>query len=120
MITTIADAPENVAAFVAAGEVNKEDYTSVVIPRVEENLKQEGHINFLLVLDTKLSNFSMSTIMQDLGIGLKHFTKWHKMAIVSESGAINEFTDAFSYVIPGEAKGFTHTELEEATKWVSE
>lgn len=41
------------------------------------------------------------------------------MAIISESTAINTFTDIFSYIAPGEAKGFTHGELEKAKEWVS-
>lgn len=41
------------------------------------------------------------------------------MAIVSESEGINKFTDVFSYIAPGEAKGFTHEQLEEAKEWVT-
>jgi hypothetical protein len=40
------------------------------------------------------------------------------MAIVSESGPINTFTDLFSYIAPGEVKGFTNAELNEAITWV--
>lgn len=119
MITIIQDAPANVAAFRATGEVNKEDYNNVVIPVVDALVNKQDAINFMLVLDTSLSNFSLMALLKDLGMGLKHFTKWHKMAIVSESGAINTFTDLFSYVAPGEAKGFTHAQMEDAISWVS-
>ena len=113
------DAPSNVAAFRAMGEVTKDDYTNVVVPTIDALVKKQDKINFMLVLDTDLKNFTMGAFLQDLGVGLKHFTKWHKMAIVTESGAINTFTDMFSYVAPGEAKGFTHAQLQEATDWVS-
>lgn len=113
------DVPDNVAGFRATDKVTKADYENVVIPKIDEHVKQQGKINFMLVLDTKMSNFSFGAILEDLGVGLKHFSKWHKMAIVSESNAINKFTDIFSYVAPGEAKGFTHAELEEAKTWVS-
>ncbi|MES2848986.1 MAG: STAS/SEC14 domain-containing protein [Bacteroidota bacterium] len=119
MISTITDVPENVAAFRATGDVDKGDYNNVVIPVVDALVKKQGSINFMLVLDTSLTNFSAMALMKDLGIGLKHFTKWHKMAIISESGAIKTFTDLFSYVAPGQAKGFTHAQMEEATRWVS-
>jgi hypothetical protein len=36
MITIIPEAPENVAAFNATGEVTKEDFEKLVIPRVKE------------------------------------------------------------------------------------
>jgi SpoIIAA-like len=119
MISIIKDAPPNVAAFRATGEVAKADYDNIVIPTIDALVKKQDSINFLLVLDTSLSNFTIAALLKDLAVGIKHFTKWHKMAIVSESGAINTFTDLFSYIAPGESKGFTHAELEEATKWVS-
>lgn len=119
MITVINDAPVNVAAFRATGEVGKEDYNNIVIPVVDALVQKQDSINFMLVLDTAISNFSIMALLKDLGVGLKHFTKWHKMAIVSDSSAINTFTDLFSYVAPGEAKGFTHARMAEAVKWVS-
>ena len=119
MIQVITEVPSNVAAFRALGEVDAADYKKIVIPVIDELVKRQGKINFLLVLDTPLKDFTAGAIVQDLGVGLKHFTKWHKMAIVSESGAINTFTDFFSYIAPGDAKGFTHAELKEAISWVS-
>lgn len=119
MISLINTAPSNVAAFRATGEIDKDDYKNVVFPAIEELLKKQDKINFMLVLDTDMKNFTAGAILSDLGVGLKHFTKWHKMAIVSGSEAINKFTDIFSYVAPGEAKGFTHQQLEEAQSWVS-
>ena len=119
MITVINTAPANTAAFRATDHVGKADYDNIVIPVIDALVKKQGHINFMLVLDTSISHFSIGALMKDLGVGLKHFTKWHKMAIISESGAINTFTDLFSYIAPGEAKGFTHAQLKEAEKWVS-
>lgn len=119
MITLIQEAPQNVVAFRAIGDVGKEDYEQVVIPAIDALVKKQDRINFMLVLDTSLSNFTIMALMKDLGVGIKHFTKWHKMAIVSESGAINTFTNLFSYIAPGEAKGFRHTQMEEALEWVS-
>lgn len=119
MISIIKDVPENIVAFRATGDVNKADYENVVIPAIDDLVKLKGKINFMLVLDTSLGNFTISALFKDLSVGLKHFTKWHKMAIVSESEGINTFTDLFSYIAPGEAKGFTHAELTKAINWVS-
>ena len=120
MITILSDVPENVVAFRATGEVDKEDYKSVVIPAIDNHVKQHGKINFMHVLDTAVKNFSIGAFLQDLGVGLKHFTKWHKMAIVSEYDGVNKFTDFFSYIASGEARGFKHAELNDAKQWVSE
>ncbi len=106
-------------AFRATGDVHKADYDNILIPAVDALVQKQGRINFMLVLDTPVSHFSIGALMKDLGVGWKHFTKWHKMAIISESGAINTFTDLFSYIAPGTSKGFTHAHLDEAIAWVS-
>ena len=111
--------PSNVAAFRAIGEVDRDDYKNIVIPEFELLVKKQDKINFMLVLDTAMKNFTVGAILSDLAVGLKHFTRWNKMAIVSESGIINHFTDFFSYIAPGKAKGFTHDQLSEAEVWVS-
>lgn len=118
MITVI-KAPENVAAFRATGEVTKQDYEKVLIPAIDRLVQKQNAINFLLVIDTSITHFTAGAIIQDLSVGLKHFTKWRKMAIVSSSTGINTFTDLFSYVAPGEAKGFSHDEMEDAMAWIS-
>lgn len=119
MIQLMNDVPANVAGFRALGEVDADDYKKVLVPALDALVAKQEKINFLLVLDTSLKDFSIGALLQDLGVGLKHFTKWHKMAIVSESDGINKFTDAFSYIAPGEAKGYTHAQLEKAIEWVS-
>ena len=119
MINILEDAPDNVAAFRATGEVTKDDYDNIVIPSIDALVKKQDKINFLLVVDAKMKNFTAGALLKDLAVGLRHFTKWHKMAIVSEESGVIRFTDFFSYIAPGEAKGFTHAELEEAKHWVS-
>lgn len=119
MIEIIENAPANVSAFRAKGHVTADDYKRLVVPVIDKQVEELGKINFLLELDTSLSEFTIGALLQDLGVGLKHFTKWHKMAIVSNSPAIKGFTDVFSYVAPGEAKGFSHEEIGKAMAWVS-
>ncbi len=119
MITHLTDYPSNVVAFRATGEVTKADYDNVVIPAIDALVTKQDFINFLLIVDTAMKNFTIGALLKDLGVGLKHFTKWHKMAIVSEEAGVIKFTDYFSYIAPGEAKGFYHSQLEEAKQWVS-
>jgi hypothetical protein len=119
MITLLNDAPLNVVAFRATGEVTKDDYDKIVIPAIDALVQKQDSINFLLIVDTAMKNFTIGALLKDLGVGLKHFTKWHKMAIISEEGSVIRFTDFFSYIAPGEAMGFTHNQMEIAKQWVS-
>jgi hypothetical protein len=50
--------------------------------------------------------------------GHKTFSGLEKMAIVTDEGGIEKFTDVFSHFVPGKAKGFKLSELEAAKEWV--
>ncbi|EJL74440.1 SpoIIAA family protein [Chryseobacterium populi] len=117
MITIIPEAPENVAAFNATGEVTKEDFENLVIPYVEKKVDEFEELNYLLYLDTDLSNFTAGAWLQDLLLGLKNLTKWNRTAIVTDKEGVQNFTDIFSVLMPGEFKSFPKENLYNALYW---
>ena len=112
------DTTDNVVAFRALAEVTKEDFLRVVVPAVEHLVKQINEINFLLVLDTDIKNFTAGAWLQDALLGLKHLGKWNRAAIITDSEEIITFTNGFSYVIPGEFRGFKKENFNKALNWV--
>ncbi|GAB0155309.1 hypothetical protein CHRYSEOSP005_05700 [Chryseobacterium sp. Alg-005] len=117
MITIIPEAPENVAAFNATGEVTKEDFESVIIPHVKAKVDEFEELNYLLYLDTDVSNFTMGAWLQDALLGLKNLTKWNRTAIVTDQEGVQNFTDIFSVLMPGEFKSFPKENLYNALYW---
>ncbi|MDW8852218.1 STAS/SEC14 domain-containing protein [Flavobacterium sp. MMLR14_040] len=114
----ILDAPENVVAFRALGEVTKDDYQSIMAPAVEKLVERINEINFLFLIDTDLENFTAAAWMQDAMIGLKNLGKWNRAAIVTDSERAITFTNGFSYVVPGEFRGYKKESYQEAMNWV--
>ncbi|MCK7556627.1 STAS/SEC14 domain-containing protein [Chitinophaga sedimenti] len=119
MITQLSNVPSNIVAFRASGEVTKDDFETDVLPAVHELVKRTGKLNYLMIIDTDLKNFTGGAWAQDMLLGIKQLTKWHRAAILTDSDNINTFTDAFSYLVPGEFKGFKKDELDAAVAWVS-
>lgn len=119
MLTLMNDLPSHVVGVKATGDVGKEDFEKVLIPALEDLVNRTGKINYLLYLDTGISNFTLGAWFKDVQLGLKNFKKWNKMAIVSDQRGVNTFSDVFGYVIPGDSKGFKISELEEAKIWVA-
>ena len=117
MITIINDAPENVAAFNATGDVTKEDFENLVIPYVKNKVEQFDELNYLLYLDTDLSNFTMGAWLQDALLGIKNLSKWNRCAIVTDKEGVQNFTDIFSVLMPGEFKSFPKENLYNALYW---
>lgn len=120
MIRQLTDKPTNIVAFSAEGEVTEQDFKEVVFPAVERVVTRTGELNYLMVINTPLSSFQMGAGLQDALLGLKQLTNWNRVAIVSDSEAINKFTDLFSVLVPGEFRGFPKEQLDAAVTWVSE
>ncbi len=120
MITHLLDLPSNIVGFKATGEITEKDFTETVMPQVKALIDQTDTLNYLLVLDTSLNNFTIGAWMKDAMMGIKHLTKWNRAAIVSDVEAVRNFTNFFSYLMPGEFKGFEHKDLQQAIDWVSE
>lgn len=117
MISIINDAPENVAAFNATGEITKEDFENLVIPHVKTKVEEFGELNYLLYLNTDLGNFTAGAWLQDAFLGIKNITKWNRAAIVTDKEGVQNFTDIFSVVMPGEFKSFPKENLYNALYW---
>jgi hypothetical protein len=118
MITRIEYQLPNIVAFRASGTVSREDYDKVVYPAVSELVNRTGRLNYIMVIDTPLHNFTIGAWWKDALLGLKQLTKWHRVAILTDSEGVNQFTSIVSLILPGEYKGFRTTQLTEAVEWV--
>lgn len=119
MLQFINDLPPHVVGIHAVGDVTKEDIDTVLLPRLEELAAREGEINYILVLETSITNFTLAAWWEDFKIGIKNFTKWNRIAVVTDQKAVEWFSDAFKFLIPGKSKGFPLSQLDKAVEWVS-
>jgi SpoIIAA-like len=119
MITQLKNIPNTMVGFKASDEVTKDDFDKIVLPAVAELVQRTDELNYMLVLDTPIKNFTLGAWIKDALLGLNNLSKWNRAAIVSDSDNIIAFTNMFSKVMPGEFKGFTPDQLDEAVGWTS-
>lgn len=119
MLKILTDLPINVVGVQATGTVTKEELDNILMPAIDELVARTGKIHYLLLLDTELKNWDWGAWVSDAKVGLKYFTRWAKIAVVTDNEAVSLFTAAFSGLVPGEAKAFKMTELDNAKDWVA-
>jgi hypothetical protein len=119
MLQFINNLEPHVVGIHAIGEVTREDVENVLLPRINELAARQGEINYLLVLETDVQNWTAGAWWNDIKLGLKNFTKWNKIAVVSDQKGVQWFTDAFRFFVPGKSKGFSLAQLDEAMQWVT-
>jgi hypothetical protein len=120
MIEIIPGLPSKVAAFNATGKITADDYTKTINPIVKKIEKEFGKINYLLVINTSLKNYSLGAWIKDALLGFRYFAKWNKLGIVSNKKSIKKFTDFFGKFLPSVTKGFMMDEEEIARRWIAE
>ncbi|MET3980533.1 hypothetical protein ABIB62_003133 [Mucilaginibacter sp. UYP25] len=119
MLQFINDLEPHVVGIHAIGEVTKQDLETVLLPRIEELVARQGEINYLLVLETDVQNWTAGAWWDDIKMGLKNLTKWNKIAVVSDQKSVQWFTNAFTYFVPGKSKGYSLHQLDEAIAFVT-
>ena len=120
MIKFISELPEKVIGIEVTGNISKEEYDTKVVPRMNELANRHGEINYFIVLKTDITAFDTGVWWDDFKMALNHFTKWNKVAIVTDHEVIKTITHMFGFAFPGEHKTFKLSEYDTALSWVSE
>jgi SpoIIAA-like len=120
MIEYLNDLPPNMVGFRATGQVSANDFKEVLLPKVNDILAFTSKLNYLLVLDTALSNFTVGAWYMDLVLGIKYFCQWNRIAIVTDVDSIRRFTNLHTWFMPGKYKGFEMKDIQLAIDWVSD
>lgn len=113
------DLPQHVLGVRAVGTVTKDDYEQTLVPALEKAARENGEINLLMLFETEVGNFTYAAWMEDAKLSLKHFSKWNKIAIVTDQTVIEKASHFLSFVSPAEAKGFRVSDIEIAKAWVA-
>jgi hypothetical protein len=120
VLERIQNLSENVLGFSAKGKVTGADYESVLIPAVEQVLTRQKKIRLLYWLGEDFSGFEMKAMWDDAKVGLQHLTAWERVAMVTDLEWIGTAIKAFGFVMPGQIRVFSNSELAEARRWLSE
>lgn len=119
MVELLPDFPPHVAAYRATGNVHKKEYEKVVMHRVDEVAEQYGKINFLVRLETDMDNYTLPAFLDYLKVSFEHFSKWNRMAIVSDEAWVRTAYSILSPLVHGKIISYRLAEYEEAKQWVS-
>jgi hypothetical protein len=120
MIEIIPGLPDNVVAVSVSGEVTGEDYSKVLIPAVEDRIRKYGKVRILYRLDNELQWFTLNAMLEDAKVGIRNFTAFERIAVVSDVDWVNSAVEMFKFVIPFPVKTYSNEEFSEAKAWISE
>jgi hypothetical protein len=122
MIEPLDDMPAGTLGFRVAGEIERSDYTDVLVPMLRKEIEAGNPLRTLYVVD-RLDEMEPSALWEDLkaayDLGLRHHSAWERTAIVTDQDWIARAARLFAWMVPGEFKVFPLAELEQAKRWVA-
>jgi len=119
MLRLIHYLPQHVTGVHAFDKVNDTEYENALDNLFDSVLKRHRKINFLLVLETEIKNFSPGKWCGNIKLGLKYFFRWNKVVVVSDQRGVRGFSDLFRYILPGKFRSFPLDQLDQAVRWVA-
>jgi hypothetical protein len=118
MFRPLSDLPPGVVGFEAEGEIHAEDYTSTLVPAVEQQIAEHDGVRIVLVFPD-FGGYSGGAAWQDLKMGTEHLTKWKRIALVTDVEWMLHMVHLFGWMTPGDVRTFPMTDCDAAIAWAA-
>mgnify|MGYP001547109953 FL=1 len=119
MIAQIEGLPAGTLGFRAHGQVTAADYENIIVPDVEAAFALNRKLRLLYVTAEDFTGFDPGAMWDDAKLGMRHFSSWERIALVTDVGWLRTAATAFGFAVPAQFRLFHGAELVEATQWVT-
>jgi hypothetical protein len=119
VIAQIEGLPPGTLGFRAPGQVTSADYESVIVPDVEAAFALNRKLRLLYVTADDFTGFDAGAMWDDAKLGMRHFSGWDRVALVTDVVWLRGTATAFSIAIPAQFRLFHGAEVEEAMRWIT-
>ncbi len=119
MLERIEGLPDGVVGIRARGKVTETDYLDVLVPAVEDALSRHRRLRLLYVLGDEFDGYTGAAAWEDAKIGMRHFTAFERVAVVSDHEWVVRMVKAFGILLPGDVRVYVNDEEHDAREWVS-
>jgi hypothetical protein len=117
MLNPLPDLPPGVIGFEVAGKIEKDDYENVLLPAIQK--ATSGDEVRIVVVMPKFEGLSGGAFWQDLKMGVEHWGKWKRIALVTDVDWMRHGVDWFGWMTPGQVKHFPMDERAAAIAWAA-
>lgn len=121
MVTLIPDMPLGTLGYRLSEKLTREDYVSVLIPPLRRAVEAGDRLRVVFVIGPDLSmepGALWEDVKLEVDLGIKHRDTWERVAIVTDIDWLRRGFALFSWMVPGEMRLFSESELEQAKAWL--
>ena len=120
MIEPLAGFGDNVVAVECRGHITRADYDRILIPLVEAKLAAHEKLRLYYLAGPQFEGIDPAAMLADARIGLAHFSRWERAAVVTDIAWLRVATQAFGFLMPCPVKCFPIAQEPDARRWIAE
>ncbi|MBI1214939.1 MAG: STAS/SEC14 domain-containing protein [Alphaproteobacteria bacterium] len=120
MISLVSGFSGNIVGVSAKGRLTREDYEGVLIPAVEKALADHEKVRLYYELGAEFAGVDVGAMWEDFKVGMAHYSKWERIAIVTDVEWLAHSVNAFAFMMPCPVKVFKNGEASAAKEWIAE
>lgn len=120
MIELLKGFPGNVVAIACHGDVSKKDYDDVLIPAVEKALQSHDKVRLLYEVSRDFAGYDLGAAWEDFKTGMEHFSRWERIAVITDVDWIAASMKVFSVFLPGMMRVYPLAEADKARLWITQ
>lgn len=119
MIEKLDKSYSNVLAFRATGKLTDEDYKRVLVPAMQDRVRESDRIRVMLEFDEEFSGWELGAMWDDAKFGLKFRQNFEKMAIVGAPRWVEWGAELGGRLMRCELRTFPAEEARQAWEWIT-
>jgi SpoIIAA-like len=114
VIELVGELPKNVVGISVRGRLTIEDCRDLLMPAMRKSLKYHDKVRLYYELGSRFPGAAWD----DLDLGLEHFSRCERVAIVTDTSWVRHAVKAVRFLIPSEIRVFSTIEAEVARAWI--
>jgi SpoIIAA-like len=118
MIELLEGFPDSIVAVSCRGQVTKKDYDTVLVPAVDKALKAHEKVRLYYEAGPGFAGIDAAAAWEDFKVGMGHFSRWKRVAVVTDVDWITQTIRIFGFLMPGDMRVFPTAEAAQARSWI--
>ncbi|MGI5132796.1 STAS/SEC14 domain-containing protein [Pseudonocardia sp. CA-107938] len=119
MIEIMSGLPDGITGVRCAGKLTREDYDTVVLPLVDDALRDGRTLRALVEVES-YDGITPSAAFEDINLGLRALGVWAACALVTDVAWVREVTPFMAFLMPFPVRVFPLADREQAVQWLLE
>ena len=118
MIEVLPESNDNILVLRATAKLTHQDYTEVLIPRLESIIREHGKARLLLDMGDEFLGWEPEALWDDAHFGITHRNDFEKMGVIGGPKWVEWGLKLAEVAMSGEIKNFSASQRDEAFRWI--